>query len=102
MWKFILINFTAVDLKGQLFNADNVWKGALRRYASKVNSLTFKVNLRRLKAEARGKPINVTKNKLIAPLATIDEMGVIQWSSEMAKHFKLAGLDCGGAEPHEA
>ena len=45
LWKFILIHFTLVDLKKQRFIADDVWKGAVRRYASKVNSLSTRLQM---------------------------------------------------------
>jgi len=52
IWKFVLIHFTAVDLANRPFLPLAVWDGAIRRYASKVNSLTYQVHNSIARAEA--------------------------------------------------
>ena len=78
LWKFVIIHFTLVDLKNQPFDHETVWKGAIRRYASKVNSLEFQASLARINAEANLTKFNYicSLNKLLSPLAAIDETGV--------------------------
>ena len=72
-WKFIIIHFTLVDLKRQKFIPDEVWKGALRRYLSKLNSAVFKAKLRLDRCAAREETFSCNSlNAALKPLASID------------------------------
>ena len=89
-WKFILISFSLVDLKNAKFNIDTVWAGAIRRYISKANSLSHRVQEKQKKAEARMlDSINVdAENKLLSPLGTIDERSIITWRPDFEHYAK--------------
>ena len=87
LWKFIIIHFTLVDLDNRPFRPDDVWIGAIRRYLSKIHSLQQKIRLEVAEAQALERPANIRRfNDLLAPLATIDELGKLRWSSQMAPH----------------
>ena len=87
LWKFVLIRFTLVDLENKPFDADEVWTGAIRRYLSKANSLTFRVGELTRKAEASNSDVRLDSlNALLHPLGTINSSGVITWNSDMAPH----------------
>ena len=98
LWKFIIIHFTLVDLGNRPFKQEEVWKGAIRRYLSKVNSLQQKIKLEVTEAEARERPANLRRfNALLTPLATINNNGDITWNSAMAPY--AAELCPGGGGP---
>ena len=78
-----------VDLKRQPFLPPEVWKGAIRSYVSKANSLTHQVTFKQRRAEARGLQLNLDpENALLTPLGSIDETGVINWIPEFNLHCK--------------
>ena len=87
LWKFVLIRFTLVDLENKPFDTDEVWTGAIRRYLSIANSLTFRVGELTRKAEASNSDVRLDSlNALLHPLGTINSSGVITWNSDMAPH----------------
>ena len=82
LWKFIIISFTLVDIENRKFSESDVWRGALRRYISKVNSLSYKAAGKRVRAEARATTIDLrTENSYIHPFAKLNDQGDIEWSS---------------------
>jgi hypothetical protein len=87
LWKFILIPFTLVDLKNKPFTPDDVWTGAIRRYLSKANSLTYRVGELTRRAEATNSDVNLKSvNSLLNPLGKIDASGIILWNNDIAPH----------------
>ena len=89
IWKFVLIHFTLVDLQSSPFLTDQVWQGAMRRFASKANSLTHRMHVAAANAEARGEDLNTSKlNGLLNPLGTIDESGTITWRSDIDVYLR--------------
>ena len=97
LWKFILIHFTLVDLENKPFHQNVVWTGAVRRYASKVNALTFKAGEIRRKAEAQSTTPNYKNlNKLIQPLAHVNDDGEITWRRDFEYHVLAVGGGSGG------
>ena len=98
LWKFIIIHFTLVDLDNRPFQHTDVWKGAVRRYISKANSLSQQVRHESMAAEARNRPPKLDKfNKILHPLATIDFRGDIHWKAKFAPH--AAEIHSGGGSP---
>ena len=76
LWKFILIHLTLVDLENRPFVADDVWTGAIRRYLSKANVLTFRVGELTRTAEASSREVDFKHlNLLIHPLGKLDPDG---------------------------
>ena len=101
LWKFILINFTLKDLQNRKFDSTAVWDGAIRRYASKANSLTYQVTQEVLVSEARGTAPRLQRlNDLLAPLSTISSTGEITWRADICAH--ISASDTGGGGPPNA
>ena len=76
LWKFILVRLTLVDLERKPFVADDVWTGAIRRYLSKANVLTFRVGELTRAAEASSRDADFKHlNLLIHPLGKLDTDG---------------------------
>jgi len=97
VWKFILINFTLVDLKQQKFIPEEVWKGAVRRYISKANTLTFKIMLKQIRSEnGRGEIETRLENELLAPLGSIDSDGTITWADPFNSLIELVESESSG------
>ena len=87
LWKFILIRLTLVDLENKPFIADYVWDGAVRRYLSKANVLTFRVGELARTAEASSREVDFKHlNLLIHPLGKLDPDGTIAWCDDFARH----------------
>ena len=80
IWKFILINFTQVDLSNIKFSIELTLTGALRRYVSKVNALAERLRLRAARCEAREEQLRTrADNEILFPLARIEDNGDIVW-----------------------
>ena len=91
IWKFIIIHFTLVDLDRKTFDPDKVLAGALRRYASKANSLTHQVQLERKQAEADERLPNVKQfTDLIQPLGEVMMNGQIEWNPLFSRMLTAA------------
>ena len=82
-WKFVLIEFTLVDLHNKRFGGDRlIGESAARRYISKANTLSERVRQRNVRAEARCQSCDdncKNENSILYPLATIDNEGNIIW-----------------------
>ena len=88
VWKFILIDFTAVDLRNHRFDPEGTWKRAVTRYLSKANSLTFKMRYPLAQAEASNARVNLSRpNRYLSPLGVIDQSGVITWRDDFRCHI---------------
>ena len=87
LWKFILIHFTLADVENRNFDTTTVWEGAIRRYTSKVNSLTFQVLEEMRISESEERDPNLKNvNALIAPLASYDAHARLEWRHDFVKH----------------
>ena len=87
LWKFILIRLTLVDFEDKPFLADDVWTGAIRRYLSKANVLTFRVGELTRIAEASSREVDSKHlNLLILPLGKLRPDGTIAWCDDFARH----------------
>jgi len=99
LWKFILIHFTLTDIENRNFDSTTVWEGAVRRYASKVNSLNYQVLEEAKTAEAEEREPHLMKvNSLIEPLAHYDAQARLTWRPDFLKHVEAA-TSRGGAAP---
>jgi len=93
VWKFILISFTQVDLARARFVPDEVWKGAVRRYISRVERLKVVVRTRVLLAEGRGEQPSLDKdNKMTAPFGAFSPDGRFRWREVMWSEIKFLEL----------
>ena len=98
IWKFVLIHFTSVDLANRPFLPLTVWDGAVRRYASKVNSLTHQVHRSIARAESADQDPDLRRfNKLLAPLAHFDERAHLYWNHIFKFHIDAVKSAGGGA-----
>jgi hypothetical protein len=92
LWKFILIHLTHRDLFNTPFDPNKTWRGAVRRYVSKANSLTHKSKLLNSRQESRGLPHNLeTLDSLISPLGELDVSGAVVWRHDFLQHVADAG-----------
>ena len=98
IWKFVLIHFTAVDLASRPFTPTTVWDGAIRRFTSKANSLTFQVAQAIARAEAAEEDSDLRRfNKLLLPLAQFDHQGLLVWDHRFKFHIDNVKSAGGGA-----
>jgi hypothetical protein len=96
VWKFVLIHFTAVDLANQPFSPTAVWDGAIRRFASKANKLTYQVSQAVANAEASEETPHLQPfNDLLLPLAYFDQQEQLIWDHRF-KHYIDAVKSSGG------
>ena len=90
MWKFVIYNFTMVQLENRPFNPEEVWKCAIRRFEVRLNALAFKVKQRAIRRSGQG--INLmspeAENRRMRPLASVGMWGKLYPSSELEKEFK--------------
>ena len=93
VWKFILISFTQVDLSRMRFVPIEVWKGAVRRYISRVERLKVVIRTRVLLAEGKGEQLSLDKeNELTAPFGAFRSDGYFRWSEVMWSEIKSLEL----------
>ena len=87
LWKFILIHFTLVDVRHKPFRHESVWKGAVRRYASKANKLTHSILLKQKHCETclHDQPDPAIIGKPIDPLGALRHDGTIKWCLAITK-----------------
>ena len=92
LWKFILIHLTHRDLFNTPFDPTKTWRGAVRRYVSKANTLTHKANLLNLRQESRLQDHNLDSlEALIEPLGDLDASGAIVWRHDFQHHVSETG-----------
>ena len=92
LWKFILINLTQRDLLNKPFDPSIVWRGAVRRYVSKANSLTHKAKLLHFRQESRAQAHDLESlETLIEPLAELDATGALVWRHDFIHHVADTG-----------
>jgi hypothetical protein len=91
-WKFVLINFTLVDLQKKRFDPKATWKCAVRRYLSKANALYFTLNLQTIQEESGIRRRDFDKdNKHFSPLATIAQ--TLKWRTDFSDAIAMMGLN---------
>ena len=103
LWKFIIINFTLAEIERKPFDCDSIWKSATTRYLSKANTLTYRIGMKQMRADARGLKLDVRHEKsLLQPLGTIDSAGTIAWVDQFAQCLPCAESAAGvGTASHE-
>ena len=82
-----------MDLAGTRFVPDEVWKGAVRRFISRVERLKVVVRTRVLLAEGRGEQPSMDKDdELTAPFGAFSPDGRFRWSEVMWNEIKSLEL----------
>ena len=96
VWKFIIISFTQIGVgEATDLNEEAVWELALRRLAVRVHAAAYSYRLRLGAAEAKGRkpPTPVSTNKLLEPLASLNEQGDLTWHPTIADKLKSLGVE---------
>ena len=91
IWKFIILQFTRVDLEGARFDPETIWAQAVRRLLTRLNAAEWAA---RLAASSRPRTATNAAAKAAekaAPLATITEQGLTLGTS-LAKAADEAGV----------
>ena len=102
--KFIIIGFTQIG-EGETadLNEESLWELALRRFAVRVNAVSYGFRLRLVTAEARGQkpPSPASVNNLLEPLALLDAQGALTWLPSLATKLKSLGIEGVQPQAHE-
>ena len=95
IWKFVILRFTQVDMEQLQFDGDAVWEQALRRFTVRVNAAVWRYNMRALvaRAQERPAPSPASTNKLLEPVAQIDEGGALAWAPFMRDALVAVGIE---------
>jgi hypothetical protein len=95
IWKFVILRFTQVDMEQVQFDGDAVWEQALRRFTVRVNAAVWRYKLRALvaRAQERPAPSPASTNKLLEPVAQIDEGGALAWAPFMRDALMAVGIE---------
>ena len=97
LWKFIIINFTLAEIERKPFDCNSIWQSVIIRYLSKANTLSFRIGMKQMRADARGLKLDIRhENSLLHPLGTIDTSGVIKWAEPFAQCVPCAESTAGG------
>jgi len=89
MWKFVILNFTMVQLENRPFNPEEVWHGAIRRLEVRLNALAFKVKRRAIQRSGQALQLYSpeAENRRIKPLASVGLWGKLYHSPELEKEI---------------
>ena len=96
VWKFIIISFTQIGVgEATDLNEEAMWELALRRLAVRVHAAAHSYRLRLGAAEAKGHkpPTPASTNKLLEPLASLNEQGDLAWHPTIADKLKSLGVE---------
>ena len=83
IWKFVIISLTRIELQGDKWDTDAIWKQALHRTRTRI--LSHSEGARRWAmarwSKGQGIPDTVLQrwNKQVYPLATYTEDGELRW-----------------------
>ena len=93
LWKFIIIDLTAVALEGATLRTHSVWRSAWFRLRSKVmaKSETLKARVRRARSRGKEPPDVSGTSKIIDPIAKFSETGEIVWNEDLVKEIEKLG-----------
>jgi hypothetical protein len=89
LWKFILIAFTSAETVNARYNPRQVWRQAVCRFEVRVRALGERQRHLSVRKESRGKGRELSSSRRarlesqVAPLATIDEAGQVEWVPRM-------------------
>ena len=77
VWKFALIAMVKVDTEGLKYVAEHVWKGAIRRFASRIRRYDIYVARLSLRESSAGRdpPNQARHSAVIAPIEGYDTDG---------------------------
>ena len=82
VWKFVIIDFVAVDTDNRRFEAEQVWKAAVRRTHGRIQAHAARVKRKVAAAWGLGRPTPSLRDDVVAasPLADFNgETGEVQW-----------------------
>ena len=105
VWKFIIISFTQIGVgEAATVNVESTWELALRRLAVRVHAVAHNYRTRLGAAEVRGHkpPTPASTNKLLEPIASLDEEGALAWHPMIADTLKSIGIEGPKPRPNNA
>ena len=95
VWKFTIISFTQIGL-GEACRLDpsTVWEQALRRLVVRIHAKAHDFRLRLVRAHGRGfrAPSPASANRIMEPLASLDEQGALTWLPALAEQLQKLGI----------
>ena len=73
LWKNLIGALVGIELEGETFVAERVWRGAWKRLEAKILALVERVNIVRRRDQSRGEevPDLSKKSRLVSPIATL-------------------------------
>ena len=89
LWKFILIAFTRAETVNARYKPRQVWRQAVCRLEVRVRALGERQRHLSVRKESRGKGRELSSSRRerlerqVAPLATVDEFGRLEWNPHM-------------------
>ena len=90
LWKFILIAFTRAETVNARYKPRQVWRQAVCRFEVRVRALGERQRHLTVRKESRGKGRELSSSRRahlesqVAPLATVDEVGRLEWVPQMS------------------
>ena len=94
VWKFVIISFTQLGVEGTQLCVEDIWSQAVRRLVGRVHSALHTYRLSLTAAAGKGAPAPAPEalNKLLRPLGTVSQTGVLEWASKFKAHLDRAGV----------
>ena len=94
VWKFTIISFTQAGIEGTPVCIESIWNQAVRRLVGRAHSALHVFRRSRMAAVGKGAPPPATEalNKLLRPLGTVSQAGVLEWSPSFKVHLEEAGV----------
>ena len=95
LWKFIVIQFTGVDLEGTRFDCEVIWRMAIRRLLTLLNRIEWGAHINQMTAPNQKSAESGLARACakLAPLAALSETG-IHWLPPLAEAAAEAGFLC--------
>ena len=100
LWHTLMLALIGRTAEGTAIHLDSVWKMTIRKFADMAFSAAHTADMIRIRHISRGidPPTEYPKqNRILAPLAIVDESAQIRWSDKMRK--ELQDLDLPGYIP---
>ena len=93
LWKFIVIQFTGVDLEGTRFDCEVIWRMAIRRLLTLLNRIEWGAHINQMTAPNQKSAESGLARACakLAPLAALSETG-IHWLPPLAEAAAEAGV----------
>ena len=91
-WKFVIAQFTQVDMEGAKFCADTVWRMAVRRLITRLNSAEWAARIAMTAKAGALETVTRRATAKMAPLAKMTPSGA-QWGEALVVTAREAGAE---------